>query len=168
MAIGFKFGFDGNPKVLPKWYAIMVVCGICIYVTGFAWSWGPLGWLFMSEIFSLDVRSTAQSVNVSVNMIFTFVIAKIFTTMLCHMKFGLFVFFACFVFMMTIFIFKLLPETKGVPIEEMHIVWQSHPYWKKFVTLNASPESVLEVEQLVMVFCIKTIGSIFFIFYVLV
>ncbi|XP_027903614.1 sugar transport protein 1-like [Vigna unguiculata] len=142
MAIGLKFGIDGNPGVLPKWYAIMVVCGICIYVAGFAWSWGPLGWLVPSEIFPLEVRSAAQSVNVSVNMIFTFVIAQIFTTMLCHMKFGLFMFFACFVFAMTIFIFKLLPETKGVPIEEMHIVWQSHPYWKKFVTPNASPESV--------------------------
>ncbi|ESW06232.1 hypothetical protein PHAVU_010G030000 [Phaseolus vulgaris] len=91
------------------------------------------GWLVPSEIFSLEVRSAAQSVNVSVNMIFTFAIAQIFTSMLCHMKFGLFIFFACFVVLMTLFIFKLLPETKGVPIEDMHVVWQTHPYWKNFV-----------------------------------
>ncbi|KAL2523957.1 Sugar transport protein 1 [Abeliophyllum distichum] len=64
---------DGNPGELPKWYAIVVVLLICIYVAGFAWSWGPLGWLVPSEIFPLEIRSAAQSINVSVNMIFTFV-----------------------------------------------------------------------------------------------
>jgi len=133
IAIACKFGLDGNPGILPKWYAIVVVCGICMYVAGFAWSWGPLRWLVPSEIFPLEVRSAAQSINVSVNMIFTFAIAQIFTAMLCHMKFGLFIFFACFVIVMSTFIYKFLPETKGVPIEEMHVVWQTHPYWKKFV-----------------------------------
>ncbi|TKY70907.1 Sugar transport protein 1 [Spatholobus suberectus] len=132
-AIGYKFGINGNPGDLPKWYAIVVVVGICVYVAGFAWSWGPLGWLVPSEIFPLEVRSAAQSINVSVNMIFTFAIAQIFTTMLCHMKFGLFIFFAFFVVVMSTFIYKFLPETKGVPIEEMPCVWQNHRYWKKFV-----------------------------------
>ena len=100
---------------------------------GFAWSWGPLGWLVPSEIFPLEVRSAAQSINVSVNMIFTFAIAQVFTAMLCHMKFGLFIFFAVFMVIMSIFIYKLLPETKGVPIEEMSVVWRNHPYWSKYL-----------------------------------
>ncbi|KAK7303168.1 hypothetical protein RJT34_14070 [Clitoria ternatea] len=101
-----------------------------------------LGWLVPSEIFPLELRSTAQSLNVSISMIFTFFIAQVFTTMLCHMKFGLFIFFAFFVFVMTIFIYKLLPETKGVPIEEMFVVWQKHPYWKKFVKPAPAEDSV--------------------------
>lgn len=133
IAIAVKFGVSGNPGDLPQWYAILVVVGICVYVAGFAWSWGPLGWLVPSEIFPLEVRSAAQSINVSVNMIFTFAIAQIFTAMLCHMKFGLFIFFAVFVVVMSVFIYKFLPETKGVPIEEMAVVWENHPYWKKFV-----------------------------------
>ncbi|XP_020216923.1 sugar transport protein 1 [Cajanus cajan] len=133
VAIAYKFGINGNPGVLPTWYATAVVVAICVYVSGFAWSWGPLGWLVPSEIFPLEVRSAAQSINVSTNMIFTFAIAQIFTAMLCHMKFGLFIFFAFFVVIMNIFIYKFLPETKGVPIEEMHCVWQKHPYWKNFV-----------------------------------
>ncbi|RHN58023.1 putative major facilitator, sugar transporter, major facilitator superfamily [Medicago truncatula] len=131
--IAFKFGVDGNPGELPKWYALLVVIGICVYVMGFTWSWGPLGWLVPSETFPLEVRSAAQSVNVSVNMIFTFAIARVFTTMSCHMKFGLFIFFAFFVVVMSLFIYKFLPETKGVPIEEMFMVWQNHSYWRKFV-----------------------------------
>ncbi|KDP25512.1 hypothetical protein JCGZ_20668 [Jatropha curcas] len=131
-AIAAKFGVNGNPGDLPMWYAVIVVLVICIYVAGFAWSWGPLGWLVPSEIFPLEVRSAAQSINVSVNMIFTFIIAQIFTLMLCHMKFGLFIFFAICVLIMSTFIYFYLPETKGVPIEEMVSVWKNHPRWRKY------------------------------------
>ncbi|KAK8504063.1 hypothetical protein V6N12_033279 [Hibiscus sabdariffa] len=99
----------------------------------FAWSWGPLGWLVPSEIFPLEIRSAAQSINVSVNMIFTFLVAQVFLTMLCHLKFGLFLFFAFFVVIMSIFIYYFLPETKGIPIEEMNQVWKSHWYWSRFM-----------------------------------
>lgn len=134
ICIGLKFGVDGNPGNLPQWYAIVVVGFICIYVAGFAWSWGPLGWLVPSEIFPLEIRSAAQSVTVSVNMLFTFIVAEVFLTMLCHMKFGLFIFFAVFVIAMTLFVHFLVPETKGIPIEEMGGVWKKHPYWSKFVS----------------------------------
>ncbi|XP_004505018.1 sugar carrier protein C-like [Cicer arietinum] len=132
-AIGAKFGIDGNPGELPKWYAIVVVLFICAYVAAFAWSWGPLGWLVTSEIFPLEIRSAAQSVNVSVNMLCTFFVAQVFLTMLCHMKFGLFIFFAFFVVVMTLFVYFMLPETKGIPIEEMSGVWKAHSYWSRFV-----------------------------------
>jgi hypothetical protein len=34
---------------------------------------------------------------------------------------------------MTFYIYFMLPETKGIPIEEMDRVWKSHPYWSRFV-----------------------------------
>ncbi|XP_042061942.1 sugar carrier protein C-like [Salvia splendens] len=132
--IAIKFGVDGHPGNLPKWYAIVVVLFICIYVAGFAWSWGPLGWLVPSEIFPLEIRSAAQSLNVSVNMVFTFIVAQVFLNMLCHLKFGLFLFFGFFVMVMTIFIYFFLPETKNIPIEEMVIVWKQHWFWSRFMT----------------------------------
>ncbi|KAJ1412082.1 Sugar/inositol transporter [Sesbania bispinosa] len=133
IAIAVTFGTNGNPGKLPTWYAVVVVGVICVYVAGFAWSWGPLGWLVPSEIFPLEIRPAAQSITVAVNMISTFFIAQFFTSMLCHMKFGLFIFFGCFVIIMTTFIYKFLPETKGIPLEEMTKVWEKHPFWSKFL-----------------------------------
>ena len=105
------------------------------------WSWGPLAWLVPSEIFPLEIRPAAQSITVGVNMISTFFIAQFFTSMLCHMKFGLFIFFGCFVVIMTTFIYKLLPETKGIPLEEMSMVWQKHPIWGKFLESDITTQN---------------------------
>nr|XP_016492936.1 PREDICTED: sugar transport protein 12-like [Nicotiana tabacum] len=131
--IGAKFGTTGNSGVLPHWYAALVVLCICVFVANFAYSWGPLGWLVPSEISPLEVRSAAQCVTVSMNMFFTFLVAQIFLKMLCGMKFGLFIFFAAFVFIMTMFIYLYVPETKNIPIEEMSQIWREHWFWKKFV-----------------------------------
>ncbi|KAM1034643.1 hypothetical protein ACFX2A_038897 [Malus domestica] len=75
IAMALKFGVSGNPGVLSKGFAHGLVVCICIYVAGFAWS-------VPSELFPLEVRSAAQSINVSTNMIFTFAIAQDFTIML--------------------------------------------------------------------------------------
>lgn len=130
--IALSFGVQGA-GTMTKFNANFVLVLICFYVAAFAWSWGPLGWLVPSEIFPLEIRSAGQAINVSVNMLFTFLIAQVFLTMLCGMKFGLFFFFGGWVVIMTLFIFFFLPETKGVPIEEMNRVWKKHWFWGKFI-----------------------------------
>ncbi|KAK4352479.1 hypothetical protein RND71_028000 [Anisodus tanguticus] len=133
LLIGLKFGTTGVTTALPQWYAALVVLCICAFTAAFAFSWGPLGWLVPSEISPLEVRSAAQCVTVSMNMFFTFGVAQIFLKMLCWMKFGLFIFFAAFVFIMTLFVYFFVPETKNIPIEEMSRVWREHWYWNNYV-----------------------------------
>ncbi|VVB15177.1 unnamed protein product [Arabis nemorensis] len=119
---------------LSKGIAILVVVMICTYVAAFAWSWGPLGWLIPSETFPLETRSAGQSVTVCVNLLFTFIIAQAFLSMLCHFKFGIFIFFSSWVVIMSVFVMFLLPETKNVPIEEMtERVWKKHWFWARFM-----------------------------------
>ncbi|KAL0446610.1 UNVERIFIED_CONTAM: Sugar transport protein 4 [Sesamum latifolium] len=77
----------------------------------------------------MEIRSAGQSINVSVNMFFTFVIGQLFLSMLCHMKFGLFFFFGGWVLLMTLFVYFFVPETRNVPIEEMNRVWKAHWFW---------------------------------------
>ncbi|KAJ4982416.1 hypothetical protein NE237_033253 [Protea cynaroides] len=144
--LGVKFGTSGVGTI-SQGYAIIVVLFICIYVAAFAWSWGPLGWLVPSEIFPLEIRSAAQSINVAVNMLFTFIIAQVFLSLLCHLKFGLFLFFAAWVVIMTVYVYFLLPETKGVPIEEMSRVWKQHWYWGKYIPDEDVIKGGVELEK---------------------
>lgn len=117
---------------MSKGYSILVLILICVYMAGFGFSWGPLGWLIPSEIFPLEIRSAGQSINVAVNFFFTFIIAQTFLAMLCHFKAGIFFFFGGWVAVMTAFVLLFLPETKNVPIEKVESVWREHWFWKRF------------------------------------
>uniref|UniRef100_A0A7N0T1B3 Major facilitator superfamily (MFS) profile domain-containing protein n=1 Tax=Kalanchoe fedtschenkoi TaxID=63787 RepID=A0A7N0T1B3_KALFE len=128
--LGLKFGPNTE---LSKGYSVAVVTVICLFVAAFGWSWGPLGWTVPSEIFPLETRSAGQSITVAVNLFFTFVIAQAFLSLLCGLKFGIFLFFAGWITVMTVFVYLFLPETKGVPIEEMILLWKKHWFWRRVV-----------------------------------
>ncbi|XP_039000224.1 sugar transport protein 8-like isoform X2 [Hibiscus syriacus] len=119
---------------LTKGEATFVVVMVCLFVMGFAWSWGPIGWLIPSETFPLETRSAGFAFAVSSNMLFTFVIAQAFLSMLCHMQAGIFFFFAGWIVIMGVFTWFLLPETKGVPVDSMvDKVWKQHWFWCSFM-----------------------------------
>lgn len=131
LAIILAAGLHGTTiKSYLGWIAVAL---ICVYVSSFAWSWGPLGWLIPSEIFPLETRSAGQAITVSSNMLFTFLIAQVFLSMLCSFKWGIFLFFAGWVVIMFFFTVFFIPETKGIPIEEMDLVWTKHWFWKRYV-----------------------------------
>lgn len=128
--LGLKLGEN---QELSKGFSVLVVIVICLFVLAFGWSWGPLGWTVPSEIFPLEIRSAGQGITVAVNLLFTFIIAQSFLSLLCAFKFGIFLFFAGWITVMTIFVYVFLPETKGVPIEEMTFLWRKHWFWKRMV-----------------------------------
>ncbi|KAF4365026.1 hypothetical protein CsatB_026161 [Cannabis sativa] len=146
IAIILGLKLSDNSDNLGKGYAILVVVMVCTFVSSFAWSWGPLGWLIPSETFPLETRSAGQSVTVCVNLLFTFVIAQAFLSMLCHFKFGIFLFFSGWVLVMSFFVLFLLPETKNIPIEEMtERVWKQHWLWKRFMDDDDDHNNVVKV-----------------------
>ena len=48
-------------------------------------------------------------------------------------RFGIFFFFAACVLAMTSFVIFFLPETNGVPLEEMSAIWTGHWFWAAYV-----------------------------------
>jgi len=134
VAVGITLALKfGNGETLSKGISVFLVIVIFIFVLAYGRSWGPLGWLVPSEIFPLETRSAGQSVVVSVNLFFTALIAQCFLVSLCHLRYGIFLLFAGLVFLMSCFIYFLLPETKQVPIEEIYLLWQNHWFWKNIV-----------------------------------
>ncbi|XP_009781318.1 sugar transport protein 5-like isoform X2 [Nicotiana tabacum] len=124
---------ENGSKHITKQYAALVLALMCIYGAGFGWSWGPLSWLIPSEIFAINIRSTGQSISVAMNFATTFVLSQTFLAMLCHFKYGAFLFFAGWIAVMTIFIVMFMPETKGVALNSMHQVWERHWFWGRYV-----------------------------------
>ncbi|DBB06107.1 TPA: species-specific tRNA processing [Trebouxia sp. C0006] len=125
--------FDKVTGYIPKKSATTILAFECLYTAGFAWSWGPLGWLVPSEFHNIETRGTGQAITVCVNFLFSFVIGQVYLTMLCHLEYGTYIFFAFWVFCMSVYALGFLPETKGVPIEEMGILWRKHWFWSKVI-----------------------------------
>jgi sugar porter (SP) family MFS transporter len=119
--------------------ALAVIILVCVFISCFAWSWGPLGWLIPSEVLPLEARSAGQSINVCVNLLFTFIIGQCFLSMLCAMRWGIFLFFAGWVLIMTLFAIFFIPETKGLPIEDVMLAFRHHWFWKHTVDLSRMP-----------------------------
>ncbi|XP_051125486.1 sugar transport protein 8 [Andrographis paniculata] len=118
---------------LNKGWALIVVVLVCSFVMSFAWSWGPMGWLIPSEIFPVETKTAGFAFAVSTNMIFTFLIAQAFLSMMCHLKANIFFFFSAWIVIMGLFVLFLLPETKDVPTNEIEErIWKPHPLWRKF------------------------------------
>ncbi|KAK7311624.1 hypothetical protein RJT34_09881 [Clitoria ternatea] len=124
-------GVDGT-KAMSKGSSTVILVMMCIYSAGFGWSWGPLLWLIPSEIFPLKIRSTGQSIAIAVQFITIFILSQTFLTMLCHFKFGAFIFHAGWILIMTIFIMFFLPETKGIHLDSIYAVWSKHWFWRRY------------------------------------
>ncbi|XP_027366440.1 sugar transport protein 5-like [Abrus precatorius] len=120
-------------KDVSKGNAVLVLVLLCLYSAGFGFSWGPLAVLVPSEIFPLKIRNTGQSIAVAVQLLILFVLSQTFLSMLCHFKFGAFLFYAFWIAVMTVFIIFFLPETKGIPLESMYTIWGKHWFWRRFV-----------------------------------
>lgn len=111
-------------------YGIAVLVLMCLISSAFGWSWGPLTWLVPSEILPIEVRAAGTGIGVATNFLITFILTQLSMEMLCYMRFGLFLFYGATTFFMTTIIGAFLPETKGVPLEDMDDVWRKHWYWK--------------------------------------
>ena len=143
LGIALRFLYSTPPleaapqQLLSKTQVSGVLAIILIFVIGFALSWGPLGWLLPSEVQPIETRAAGMGLSTALNLAMTFAIAQAFLTMLCHLKWGVFVFFGVCIVAMTVFVFLLVPETKGVLLEDMAALWESHPVWKRVVGKEA-------------------------------
>lgn len=124
---------DSGTAALSNSGAVAILVLMCSIAAAFGWSWGPLTWIIPSEILPLEVRPAGQAICIASNFALTFVVAQISLTMFCHLKYGIFLFFAGVVMIMTVFLALFLPETKGIRPGSMVEVWKNHWYWRRFV-----------------------------------
>lgn len=110
------------------WIALICVLG---FVASFAFSWGPVTWVLLSEMFPNAVRSKIMSVAVAVQWVTNYLVSSTFplldkNTVLVEtfnhaFSFGL---FGIMALLSGIFVYKMLPETKGKSLEEMEQIWK--------------------------------------------
>ena len=109
------------PVAKISWLAITCVL---LFIALFAIGWGPLPWVLMGELFPPRARGQASSIVTIVNLIFTFVITKTFSSFQdsFHQQ-GTFWFYAGFCLLSFVYTLFFVPETKGKSLEEIERIF---------------------------------------------
>jgi len=97
----------------------LMVC-LCGYILAFGVGWGGVPWVYPSEIFPMDVKEKAMSISVGSQWLANFLIAFLVPQQVAFLGLdGTFFFYAACLVVIFAIVFFLVPETKGVPMEEM-------------------------------------------------
>ncbi|KAK9732455.1 hypothetical protein RND81_04G001500 [Saponaria officinalis] len=98
----------------------VAVIGLLLYVGCYQLSFGPIGWLMISEIFPLRMRGRGLSVAVLINFGANALVTFAFSPLKDLIGAGaIFFMFGGVAVLSLVFIFYIIPETKGLTLEEI-------------------------------------------------
>ncbi|EYU43459.1 hypothetical protein ABFS82_06G143600 [Erythranthe guttata] len=98
----------------------VAVVALLVYVGCYQLSFGPIGWLMISEIFPLRLRGRGLSIAVLINFGANALVTFAFSPLKELLGAGiLFFIFGGIAILSLIFIFFIIPETKGLTLEEI-------------------------------------------------
>ena len=108
----------------------MALVAMVLYVAGFAMSWGPVVWVLLSEIFPNAIKGQALAIAVAAQWIANWIVSTSFKMMdgnsflngLFHHGFAYYLYGAMSV-ASAVFVYYLVPETKGRKLEEIQELW---------------------------------------------
>ncbi|GFP67763.1 hexose transporter HXT15 [Saccharomyces cerevisiae] len=96
----------------------------CFYIFCFATTWAPVAYIVVAESFPSKVKSKAMSISTAFNWLWQFLIGFFtpFITGSIHFYYG-YVFVGCLVAMF-LYVFFFLPETIGLSLEEIRLLYE--------------------------------------------
>jgi len=104
---------------------LLALVFIIIYTASFMMSWGPICWVLISEIFPNTIRGSAVAIAVAAQWISNYVVSSTFPSLSEWSVGGTYLIYCFFSVLSAIFVFKLVPETKGKTLEDMSELWLS-------------------------------------------
>lgn len=121
MAIGmFAIGGLAFMKVI----GISTLVFIIIYTASFMMSWGPICWVLISEIFPNKIRGRAIAIAVAAQWAANYFISSTYPAMM-ELSGGMtYSFYGIMSVLSFLFVWKMVPETKGKTLEEMENLWK--------------------------------------------
>ena len=110
----YAYGTDFTP-----FGSAVVLTSLMVFIASHAFGQGSVIWVFLSEIFPNRVRAQGQALGSFTHWVFAALISWTFP-MIAEMSGGhTFAFYSSMMVLQLIWVLKVMPETKGVPLEEM-------------------------------------------------
>ena len=112
---------------------LVTAVSLLIYSASFMFSWGPICWVLIAEIFPNTIRGAAVAIAVAFQWIFNFIVSSTFVPMFnMHLTEGddfghwfTYGLYGIICIVAALFVWRLVPETKGKTLEEMSALWKA-------------------------------------------
>jgi len=112
---------------------LVTAASLLIYSASFMFSWGPITWVLIAEIFPNTIRGGAVAIAVAFQWIFNFIVSSTFVPMFnMHLSEGddfghwfTYGLYGIICICAALFVWKLVPETKGKTLEDMTNLWKN-------------------------------------------
>lgn len=99
---------------------LLVAVFLFVYIAFFAFSQGAVIWVFISEIFPNKVRASGMALGSFTHWIMAALIAQVFILVVAEIGIdNTFWFFTGMMVLQLLFVWKIMPETKGVSLETL-------------------------------------------------
>jgi MFS family permease len=109
---------DGQPQLGPLAGPVALVAAN-LYVVAFGFSWGPVVWVMLGEMFNNWIRASALAVAAAAQWLANWLITTTFPG-LAKIGLGLaYGVYTTFALLALVFVYKAVQETKGKELEEM-------------------------------------------------
>ena len=97
---------------------------IIVYTASFMMSWGPICWVLISEIFPNKIRGRAVAIAVVAQWAANYFISSTYPSMMEFSGAVTYGFYGVMSVLSFLFVWKMVPETKGKTLEEMEKIWE--------------------------------------------
>lgn len=109
---------------------IFIIVSIFLYIGGYQIGFGPISWLLISEIFPLEVRGEAVAISVFANFFWNLIITFTFGIETKYIgSFNTFLIYFILNLLALLFVYKFLPETKGLSLENISKVFLKNKFY---------------------------------------
>ncbi|MGH8876562.1 MAG: MFS transporter, partial [Stackebrandtia sp.] len=104
---------------------VVAMIGLCLFIASFAVGVGGTGWLIQGETFPTEVRGRAAAISATVNWVSNFALIQIFPMAEAGIGLGwVLVCFAALCVCAIVFVKRSLPETKGLPVDDIIHIYE--------------------------------------------
>ncbi len=104
-----------------QWTGLAVPIFLFVFIASHAIGQGAVIWVFISEIFPNHLRASGQSFGSSVHWVLAAIIPSMIPILFSNYGVGnVFAFFALMMVLQLVFVLFMMPETKGITLEEMN------------------------------------------------
>ena len=112
----------------------VTAASIMVYAASFMFSWGPITWVLIAEIFPNTIRGAAVAIAVAFQWISNFIVSSSFVPMFnMHLTEGddfghwfTYGLYGIICVIAALFVWRLVPETKGKTLEDMTKLWKKN------------------------------------------